>query len=256
MGTDAARHPATAYASTQFLTAAAPNDVDRLLTPLAACDTGAYQECKVATDRLRAHFDRQSNELAAATTAEALATARVALTSYAGWQEAAMTRDYARSFEARDLAMADVFLQLRELHFPREKAMIWAHNIHVVKAHETVRQSWVGAPIVTLGSAVAQQLGDRYRAVALIGYDVWLNRPEQRGRVVPSPSARSVEATLHQLGQAALFIDLSQASAAEPSVVPSGVAFELGAPGVETHVPSQNYDGLLYLDHSPMAERL
>jgi hypothetical protein len=42
-----------------------------------------------------------------------------------------------------------------------------------------------------------------YRAVALLGFDVWLNRPEQRGRASPRPSASSLETRLPRLASAA-----------------------------------------------------
>lgn len=232
----------------QYLSAVAPKQAAGLMSALASCERGQHGACKESVANIR-----KTVEQTAASDKTARATVLIALTSYQGWYDEILSEDYATSFEARDIAMASVFLQLRQLHFPERKALLWAHNIHVVKSHENVAESWVGGPIVTQGTELARQLGpDRYRAVAIIGYDVYLNRPEQRGHVTPSPSESSVEATLHELGHPALYLDLRNPT---PGALPSGEAFELGAPGVEVHVPAANYDGLLYLDTSPMAER-
>jgi hypothetical protein len=113
----------------------------------------------------------------------------------------------------------------------------------------------VGGPIVTQGTALDRELGgDRYRAVAMIGYDVWLNRPEQRGRATPRPSARSLEAVLHAIGGPGFFVDARAPEAS--TVLPLAESIEVGAPGVETHVPLENYDAIVYLDTSPMADVL
>lgn len=238
----------------QFLSQTLPGQAAKLLGDLAACERRQHQACRAATHAIRARLEGNAARLASAASPEALATARIALTSYAAWQDEVMIPDNAGSFEARDIGMASVFQQLRALHFPGQKALLWAHNIHIVKRHEKVNDSWVGGPIVTQGTELHRQLGDRYRAVAIIGFDVWLNRPEQSGHVVPSPTSRSLEAMLHELGEPALFIDLRHSDI--DALLPVGQVVELGAPGVETHVPRENYDAILYLDESPMADVL
>jgi erythromycin esterase-like protein len=202
---------------------------------------------------VRAVLEGRAAEVARDAGAEALGTARIALTSLEGWQDESNATDSARSFELRDIAMASVFEGLRQLHFPTKKAVLWAHNIHVVKHHEAVESSWVGGPIVTMGTKLERDLGSaRYRAVALIGWEVSLNRDGYRGPVSPAPSGSSLEARLHAAARGSLHLDLHGQDAS--ALVPPGRSFELGAPGVETHVPAQGYDAILYLEQSPMAE--
>lgn len=224
-----------------------------LIASLNACEWRQYRACKDALVAIGAELDAIADGGAAAAT-DAVSAARIALTSYAGWQDQLMIAGYARSFEARDIAMANVVLQLRALHFPGEKALLWAHNIHVVKQHESVFESWVGDAIVTQGTALDRELGDGYRAVAMIGHEIWLNRPEQRGRASPRPSPSSFEAVLRAMGAPGYFIDVRHPEAS--NVLPLDQMLELGAPGVETHVPRNNYDAILYLETSPMAHVL
>jgi erythromycin esterase-like protein len=239
----------------QFFAAAAPGDAQSWMAPLAACEQYDYEACKDGLATVKARLVDSEAELLAQSSPSALATARIALTSYEAWQHESMIGGYANSFEARDIGMAKVVQQLRDLHFPGKKALIWAHNIHVVKNHETVQESWVGGPIVTQGTKLDRDLGPgRYQTLALVGLDVWLDRPGQRGHVVPSPSEASLEERLNELGKRALFVDFRHPGVSQ--VVPPGQVFELGAPGVEVHAPAANYDGLVYLEHSPMAERL
>lgn len=239
----------------QFLSGAAPEAAPALIASLASCEQLRYEPCTAAIGALRARLGSMAAAPPAGVTREALATAQIALTSYAAWQDETMMPGYAPSFEARAVGMASVFLQLRALHFPGEKAVLWAHNIHVIKRHETVATSWVGAPIVTMGTAIDRAVGsDSYRAVGIIGFDVWLDRPEQRGRATPRASRGSLESVLHALGSPALFIDVQHPEAS--TVLPLAERLEIGAPGVEVHSVVDNYDGLLYLDHSPMAEVL
>ncbi len=239
----------------QFFAEASPGDAKSWMAPLAACEQQDYQACKDGLATVWTRLRDREAELAAHSSPSALATARIALTSYEAWQHESMISDYAKSFEARDIGMAKVVQKLRDLHFPGKKALVWAHNIHVVKNHETVQESWVGGPIVTQGTQLDRDLGPgRYRTLALIGLDVWLDRPGQKGQVVPTPSPASLEERLDELGKRALFVDLRDPAVSQ--VVPPGRLFELGAPGVEIHAPAANYDGLVYLEHSPMADRL
>jgi erythromycin esterase-like protein len=220
-----------------------------MIAGLSTCDrsmTGfpnqeAYDACKAGIGRARAHLHAHPE----------LTAADIALTSFAGWQDEVFMNDSAKSFEARDIAMAKVFLKLRALHFAGKKSLVWAHNIHVVKRHETVAQSWVGGPIVTMGTQLDRELPGRYRTIAVVGMNVSLNRDGYMGPVRPAPSAGSLEAHLQKLGHQAVLIDLRHPRATD--VLPAGMRFEMGAPGVEINVPAENYDGVLYLETSPMA---
>lgn len=226
----------------------------RHLASLTTCEEGRREMCARALDAMDAALRQEQANPSERELGARLAAARIALTGYATSQRVAMIGNESRAFEARAKGMSSVFLQLRDLYFPQQKTVMWAHNIHVVKQHEDVKWSWVGAPIVTQGTLLNRTLGDKYRAVAVIGYEVWLDRPRQRGRADPRPASDSLEATLHELGWPGLLLDLRHPNAV--SVVPLTWPFELGAPGVEILIPAKHYDALLFVDRSPMAHLL
>jgi erythromycin esterase-like protein len=244
-----------------FFHLAAPAESERLIEGLLPCDTGGMSgttgrdvtACKTGIAEVERYLDDHAMDLSANDLGAAHATARIAITSFAAWQAESTLLSYDASFEARDIGMAKVFEQLRALHFPGTKALIFAHNIHVVKRHETVSQSWVGGPIVTQGTQLDRDLGDgRYRAFAMVGMHVSLNRNGYKGPVSPSPSSSSLEAVLHALGEPALLVDLHAPGVT--SLFPAGNTLEMGAPGIEHNVPAENYDGVFYLEESPLAE--
>jgi erythromycin esterase-like protein len=243
-----------------FVTAAAPAQADWLVTGLSMCDTkfrttssdDDHARCLAGIAAFRAFLDLQADALAKSGTPVGLATAYIALTSLAAWQDEWLIADPATSFEARDVGMAKVFEQLRALHFPGEKALIWAHNIHVVKRHESVRYSWVGGPIVTQGTQLERDLGEgHYRSLAIIGLNVAINRDGYVGPVPTPPSPESVEVLLQGGARPALFADLHHPNIGR--VLTPGTAYEMGAPGAERNVPAESYDGVLYLEDSPPA---
>jgi erythromycin esterase-like protein len=231
-----------------------PTAANELLGSLDACERGEYSPCKSALASTSAALLNARSGVADEATLTRFADARIALTSYEGGQDAYYIADSVHAFEARDQAMANVFQQLRDRYFPKKKALIWAHNIHIVKQHQSALHSWVGGAIVTQGTQLEHELSvGSYRAVAILGFSVAINRPEQRGSVT-SPRANSLEVLLHTLEPSALFLDLQRGRAR--AVLPEDQLVELGAPGVEVLVPERCFDGILFLDQSPMAEPL
>lgn len=127
--------------------------------------------------------------------------------------------------------------------------MVWAHNYHLAEAHDSVLEPGVGMTI-TMGTVLRDDLGDAYRAYALLGYDVQINWPGVgNGPVGGTPSVKSIETKLHGLGKEALFVDL--ASPSLDAFLPPGMKYGVGFPSASSLVPAEQFHGAFYLEHSP-----
>ncbi len=231
----------------------APERAQSFLSELGPCDDGMepdadddHQSCKAGTGQLRAELEGRAEELAAIAGPQALASVLIALASFEAWQDIVFATEPSASLEARDVGMANVLEGLRRRYFPAQKALVFAHNLDVVKRHDTVTESWVGAPIVTLGTLLDLHLGENYRAIAMVGWEV-----SSDGVDSTAPSPRSLEAYLHESAASTLFVDLHGANVG--AAILENVPYEMGAPRVEVNVPAEHYDGVLYVEHSPAA---
>lgn len=113
---------------------------------------GQRQDTLDALDALDERFGRDTKALAAATSAEALRTAREDLTIV---RQAAgiIAAPGMTAFAVRDRAMADNVLALRERFGPKTKVALWAHNGHVARAWERSE---------VMGQYLGQALGEHY----------------------------------------------------------------------------------------------
>jgi erythromycin esterase len=259
-----------------FLTKAAPADADGLLSALAKCDgygfasatdyytSGAFnkayadadlQSCTAGLDALDAYLNSNAAALAAATSADALAWARLDSTSIRSWQgeKYYFNTDYQKSYESRDTAMAAILEQTRTLLFPKAKAVVWAHNYHLSQNHPEVNDENFG-PWVTMGTILEKDLGDAYKAFGLIGYDVEINWPGVGMGSTDPPSKTALETQLHGLMRDALFVDLTSPDLA--SFVIPDKEYPVGNPQVATMIPVHQFHGLFYLEHSPPMDAL
>jgi erythromycin esterase len=248
-----------------FLAAAAPAESGELIQGLSACDgagyrsasdyaadggheraldPGAFDACILGVGAVRAYLDRNAEALAAASSAEQLGHARIALRSLEAWQEFKVHQvsDPGASREARDRAMADIVARLREVRFPGARAALWAHNNHIRK-----RGADVVTPFVGMGTHLAQALGDDYLAIGLTGFDVEVNWPGVLEEPLPTPLPSSVEAILHDLGGTAAIVDLAVAIA-EGELFEPGRPYRFAVGGPQ--LIGDQYDAVVYLDHS------
>ncbi len=207
---------------------------------LSAAD---FNACVGALDALWDHFGRQQAAIVSATLRRELELARVRVVGLRSWQSQVFERrrNIHRAFEARDEAMAYVFTTLRELRFPNAKTAIWAHNFHINENGPAAR-GWTA-----MGTLLADGLGPSYVSVGLIGHDVHIDWP---GAGCGGPTSfhfgDSVEQILHELGEPFLFVDLRQ-PVADPILQPG----RLYVVSDSVAIPRQQYDGLIFLDHSP-----
>lgn len=205
-----------------------------------------YQECVKRLDQLARFFDRREANLVRRTSREEFELARIHLVGFRAWQDElyywpSPTESY-RAGVARDEAMAWIFAALRDLRFPGIKTVIWAHNFHI---EEDAATSF-GYP--SMGTYLAEALGDHYITLGLIGYRVEIDWP---GVGCGLDDAylwdNALELLLHDLGEPYLFVDLDFRGSDRPFLQP-GRRYQVGGRGVM--VPRDHYDGFFFLDHS------
>ncbi len=170
----------------------------------------------------------------------------------------------------RDVQMATNLRWLLEKRYPGRKAVVWAHNAHLMRAYFAA--DWNGVHVkpqrdgmTPLGALVAQWLKDDVYNIALTTYEgeeAWANG-QKRGPISPAP-AGSLEARLHALGKPHLFINLRAARGvrSHPLRTPttlriSGYGQPTGKYGNESVADiTQVFDGVLFIDRMAPATRL
>ncbi len=245
-----------------WLTAAAPAAAPALLAATAPCHTSEHQDydsndnllpysdadfaaCNSALTAVDSYIADNKATLVAASSAAAEATAEIDSIGLAAWQSqdyyAAL--DTPASYASRDIAMYQIFAGLRDLHFPGQKAIIWAHDYHLSADHADAVDYVAG--VQTFGTQLRAAVGAAYFPIGLIGYNVSINWPNVGKGAQPLPDPGSVEATLHALDQPYLF-----ANPHDAWLVP-GEYYEITGKQAMFAVPSTEYDALVYLENSP-----
>ena len=82
------------------------------------------------------------------------------------------------------------------------RAVVVAHGSHVACRTSALR----GGPFVSLGERLRPQLGDRYRAIAVTGFDVTISRVQGQSHY-QHDEANAVERSVHELGLPLAFVD-------------------------------------------------
>ncbi len=261
----------------QFLERAAPDDAATLYAGIDVCngvgaedvydyytsdeadelstgiDEETYAACVEGLDTLSAYMTAQEAALVGATTQDDYDWAWISLVGIRAWEgEAyAYATDIAASYEAREVGNTYVIQEMQRLSFPDAKVVVWAHNSHISTGNSLVHgyrnntdttYSWQGW--TSMGEMLETALGDDYAQIGLVGYDVDINWGSYSDPMVPG-NARSVENILHGYGRDYLLVDL------EPEA--GGSLFEFEGEyqvTMEWMVPSQQWDGLLFLDYS------
>ena len=230
---------------------------DPLITGLRRCDgviqrfypvrqypETRYRECETALDATEALFTVNESSIVEQTSAEDLAWARLHLVGQQAWQEQIYL--YSRNspqrwYEVRDAGMAYAFQALRELRFPDEKIVIWAHNHHIAR-HST--EYYNGYTV--MGTLLAEQLGSDYVPIALTSHEAWVDFSFIYCGPDDPAGENAVERRLHELGEGYLLVDLAIAPGLPPFLAP-GSSHELSHSAM---VPNRHFDGIVYLDYS------
>jgi erythromycin esterase len=254
-GFDVQQPDTDSQALATYLQTAAPADAAALTAGLATCDTGQFlttmkyaaadfTACMNGLGAVDQYFTQRQAALIAASSADAYEWARIALVGLRAWQPSIFydATDLKQAMEARDSGMAYVFTKTRALRYPAARIILWAHNEHVSQHHDEIVGAF-GEGARSMGTLLAAQLGADYVAVGLTGYDVGIDWPGVGCGSQTLPAPGDVEDRLRALGQEDLFVDLSQ-----PFFTP-GMSY--GFAVWETLVPARQFQGLIYLQHSP-----
>lgn len=206
------------------------------------------EACRAGLDAVSGWLDGHEAAVVAARSADDLTLARVALVALqaAHLQFSSPTWDVA-GWDARDEGMADVFELLWRQRTGAARAVIWAHNAHIIERGEALEGSVYPAGWVDMGSHLGRRLGDDYAAIGFVASEVAWSWPGAEGSA--SAADGTLEHLLAGLGEEALLIDLPVATA-DGTVVPAATAFPAGHPAEATFVPADHYRGLLYLESS------
>ena len=198
-----------------------------------------HQQCMAALTAIDGHFKSNGESIRERTSNEDFELADLRLLSLMGWQEQVFYigddyagEDFARGFNSRDAAMAEVFFRLRDKHFPKAKTVVWAANIHVARA-------LVPNGARPIGSFLADRLGSNYVNFALVA---WRSELDYFGEcLVQDAVSGSAAERLHALGEDFLLVDLARSNYIKPRV--QDMAFF-------HFLPRQHFSGIVYQETS------
>ena len=200
-----------------------------------------YAQCIAALEDVAGYFDTQEKEIERQTSREDLAWARIRLVGLRAWEEEIFETDLERSRNARDKGMAYVARAIRDLRFPHARTALWAHNVHIART---------GIPIYFLGSMgshLAAELGNNYRAIALTAreprVDWW-----SLGLCGPVDQATGPGSLEHVLSVAGPGPGVLANLRAQPPFLTPGATYRVGGDSI---VPADHFDAVIHLDVSP-----
>lgn len=205
----------------------------------------AHLACDAAADAILADLAAHRSDYLAASSDDELEGARLSALSMRAFDDSiyALSRgDLAASNPPRDQAMAEILLTQRRLAPVTGRAVLWAHDGHVLRdSTEVVGGQWRG--VENLATLVDRELD--YVAIgqiSRIARILWMSGPE----TIRFESMGSMEMLLDAIGPEQLMVDLR----VDPSIAPD----EATRVGFDTMRPTLHYDALVYLRDSPAIE--
>ena len=206
------------------------------------------QQCLRGLASVEQLFNEEAGRIVAETSPPDLEYARLRLVGLRSWQGQIYyqgTREFFRSTDSRDSGMAYAFRVLRQLRYGNLKTVVWAHNFHIAK--DVPKSTWNTR---TMGLYLREMFGPSYVSLALISNATEIDWPSQGcGPVQVFRSDRTVEKMLHDLGHAALLVDLEFGgdSGGAPPFLGTGENYRMSEVGM---VPAEQFDGAFFLEHS------
>jgi erythromycin esterase-like protein len=180
---------------------------------------------------------------------------RVALTSFRAWQTQRRfaNDDPTTAASARQEGMAAVIEHVAASRFAGARVVVWATN-HEIAARAEAMVSTALPGSTTLGTALADDFGEDWAPIAIVGWDVAGSAPP--GEFLPPrpPGPGAIESALHALGRGPFFVDF--AAAGLERFIPAGRVFDVGAPSPDAFAPKNELRALLYLERSPPMQPL
>ncbi|WP_156877629.1 erythromycin esterase family protein [Shimazuella kribbensis] len=150
---------------------------------------------------------------------------------------------------ARDQAMAKHMVWITEKLYPKQKIIVWAHNLHIRKAN-TKTENPNRSSVINLGELLLPKIKKQSYILGLYmnrGISALNDRKPIAVRF-PHPTGR-MESILSKTGYPNFFVDLSQAKKHEGTswMFSKRAILDWGA-WEEQVVFKQQYDGILYID--------
>lgn len=214
------------------------------ITPLAP---EAYEACLDAIAAVDARIDANAAAWGEQLGEDELAVARLSVLGLASWQEEVQffNSDPARSFQARDSAMAEVFTTLRRWRYP-ERTVVWAHDYHLRhRSLETTHEPVIDA----LGAQLFSTYGDAYQAFGISARLIGINWPGQGCGYRVHVQPESIERRVAELGPGDHLIDPLVAGAGPEPFLPLDTEQPYGLAG--SSVPARQFRGIFVLADSP-----
>jgi erythromycin esterase len=156
---------------------------------------------------------------------------------------------WAQGSEVRDAGMAEQLYYLLDVLYPHRKVIVWAHNQHVIEAHEVGEHPSMGEILAR------RRRAEMYSVGFYMGHGVVNNGFGPLWTVAPPP-AGTVEGVLANAGLKYAFVDFSRA-AAGPSATwftAKNTVREFGTQARDLF-PAQSFDAMFYIDQVTPAER-
>lgn len=209
-----------------------------------------YELCDTALDNVWAWLAGHEKEIVKRTSRDDLAWARVQLVIQQAWQEQLFyrTTDFPRSYAARDVGMAYLALAIRELRFPHERVLLWAHNGHLI------RDSALYNGLTGMGDHLDAELGRDYVTIGQAAFESGTDWPVHGFcGVLDILLEPSLEGFLHGLGEPFLLLDLDPRGS-HPGFLDPEALYSIG--GSAPLILRNHYDAVLYQDFSPQISPL
>lgn len=149
---------------------------------------------------------------------------------------------WAEGNRIRDAGMAEQLDYLLDVLYPHRKVVVWAHNAHVINAHET-------GEFVSMGELLARRRrAQMYTVGFYMGRGMVSNGYGAFWTVAPPP-AGTVEAVMANAGLKYAFVDFSRAATGPSTTWFTSKIYvrEFGTTAKEL-VPAQSFDAIFYVD--------
>jgi erythromycin esterase len=155
--------------------------------------------------------------------------------------------------EARDEAMAKHLTWLAEKLYPKQKIIVWAHNLHIRKAN-TKAENPYRSSVVTFGQLLPKKIKDQSYVIGLYmnrGVSAFNNRQPAPVRF-PHPKG-TMESILGNSGYKNIFVDMKNQQKKEGTswMFTKRAALDWGT-WEEQIIPTEQYDGILFIDKVQM----
>ncbi len=245
------------------------HDSEGLVTGVSACSGVGHASwimnetdhtlCIDALVEIETIFTDSPNQIIAASSAEDLEWAWInllALRANEGLKWGYWTNDIEAAYALRDAGMAEVFKRIRNLRHRNEKTAIWAHNWHIAAATDEWQHNADMGAAPSMGTLLADELGDDYVAIALSARTTrfWWPWIDSIAQVFVADDG--VEFDLYRLGRGSLLVDLSNTDLFTIGEISGWMWPHYGADFVWywwtiDMVAADNFDALVLLDDSP-----